>query len=91
MTFPSLEETIETIRTIADTDELDADTRIEELDVDSIDLLEWLYEIETEQGIALDESLFEGLTPTVTLREVHELIRGYFASKAAEQSKQGVA
>lgn len=84
MTFPSLDQAIETIRVIADTDTVDADMRIEELDVDSIDLLEWLYEFETEMGVELDESLFNDLRPTVTLREVYGLIRNYVESQPSE-------
>jgi acyl carrier protein len=87
MPFPTLDEAIETIRTIADIEDVHADMRIEELDVDSIDLLEWLYELETTIGMQLDESLFNELTPAATLREVYALTREYVEA----ESKKAVA
>ncbi|HKE74891.1 MAG TPA: phosphopantetheine-binding protein [Acidimicrobiales bacterium] len=83
MSFPTLDEAIDAIRVIADTDALDADMRIEDLDVDSIDMLEWLYEIEESVGVQIDESLFSNLSPSVRLREVYELVRDYVTAKSA--------
>ena len=83
MSFPTLDEAIDAIRVIADTDALDADMRIEDLDVDSIDMLEWLYEIEESVGVQIDESLFSNLSPSVRLREVYELVRDYVSAKGA--------
>jgi len=83
VSFPTLDEAIDAIRVIADTDALDADMRIEDLDVDSIDMLEWLYEIEESVGVQIDESLFSNLSPSVRLREVYELVRDYVTAKSA--------
>jgi len=54
-----LDEVIGELRTIAEDASIEPSSRIATIDVDSLDILEWVYEIEGRAGIQFDESLYD--------------------------------
>jgi acyl carrier protein len=58
MAFPTLDEVVDQLREIAEDESIGPDSRIAALDVDSLDLMEWVFEIEGQAGIQVDESLY---------------------------------
>jgi acyl carrier protein len=75
MTFPTLEEVVQDLRVIAEDDTISADSKLTELDVDSLDVLEWIFEIEGRAEISIDESLYEQGALERTIREFYERIK----------------
>jgi acyl carrier protein len=59
MAFPTLDAVVTQLREIAEDDTISADSKIASLDVDSLDVLEWIFEIEGEAGIEINESLYD--------------------------------
>lgn len=57
--FPSLDEVIGELRTISEDDTIEPGSRLATVDVDSLDILEWVYEIEERAGFQFDESLYD--------------------------------
>jgi acyl carrier protein len=58
MVFPSLDEVVRQLREITEDDTIRADSRLADLDIDSLDVMEWIFEIEGQAGVAIDESLY---------------------------------
>lgn len=56
-TMPTLLEAIAHLEAISGLDHLASDTRIADLGVDSMDLLQWLFELEETLGVELDDLL----------------------------------
>ncbi|MEX0665060.1 MAG: phosphopantetheine-binding protein [Acidimicrobiia bacterium] len=76
MAFPSLDHVLDQLRAIVEDDSVGADSKIADLGVDSLDVLEWVFEIEGAADITVDESLYEPeILETATVREVYERIK----------------
>ena len=76
MPFPSLDTVLEQLREIAEDDSITADSKITQLDVDSLDVLEWIFEIEEEVGAVIDESLYsKDSLATATVGDFYERIK----------------
>lgn len=76
MAFPSLEHVVDQLRSITENAEVDPDTRISDLGVDSLDVMEWVFEIESSADVSIDEALYEpDLLETSTVRDVYERIK----------------
>jgi acyl carrier protein len=58
MAFPSLDEVVQQLREITEDDTIRPDSRLTDLDIDSLDVMEWIYEIEGQSGVVIDESLY---------------------------------
>ena len=81
MPFPSLDTVVMDLRKIAEDDTITADSKITQLDVDSLDVLEWIFEIEEDIGAVIDESLYsKDSLATATVGDFYERIRGSQAS-----------
>lgn len=76
MTRPTLEDVTEQLKTVSGVETLDVDTPLMDMeDIDSLDLMEWLYVFqEAYPEIPADESLFEDIDDTVTMRSLYERI-----------------
>jgi acyl carrier protein len=76
MERPTLDDVIDQIKQVSGAENVDADTPIPQIDdIDSLDLIEWLYEFQQKYPhIPADESLFEDVDETVTLRTIYERI-----------------
>jgi acyl carrier protein len=58
VTFPTLEEVVDQLREIAEDDSIDPQSPIATLDVDSLDVMEWVFEIESQAGVQIDDTLY---------------------------------
>ncbi len=74
--FPSLDEVIGELRTISEDETIEPGSRLATIDVDSLDILEWVYEIEERAGIQFDESLYDPkLLEDATVAELYDGLR----------------
>jgi hypothetical protein len=76
MERPTLDEVIDLFRDATGADDVGPDTPLPTIDdVDSLDLVEWLYEFQQKYPhIPADESLLDDVDETVTLRTIYEQI-----------------
>ncbi len=72
--LPTLDEVVERLKELAEVDDIDPAKPISELEIDSMDILEWTYVLEEETGYKIDESALDELKPESTLAEVYELL-----------------
>jgi len=76
MAFPSLDEVVQQLQTIAEDDSIGADSKLADLDVDSLDVMEWVFEIEGRAGVEIDDSLYDKDTlEKASVREFYERIK----------------
>lgn len=76
MAFPSLDDVVGQLRAIVEDDGVSADSKIADLGVDSLDLMEWVFEIERAADISVDESVYEpDVLASATVRDVYERIK----------------
>lgn len=59
MAFPALDELLVELREIAEDDSITGASKLAEIEVDSLDILEWVFEIERKAGIEVDESVYD--------------------------------
>jgi hypothetical protein len=73
MALPTLEDIVEQLKAVSGAPTLDPDAPLlENEDIDSLDLMEWLYTFQEQYPeVPADESLFEDIDPSVTLRDVY--------------------
>jgi hypothetical protein len=76
MDVPTLQDVIKQLEEISGAETIDPDVPILTIDdVDSLDLMEWLYGFqEAYPEIPADESLFDEIDESVTLRSVYESV-----------------
>lgn len=76
MQIPTLEEIIEQLKAVSGAQVIDPDTPLPHVDdLDSLDLMEWLYGFQEEHpDVVADESLFESVDDTTTMRAVYAKI-----------------
>jgi acyl carrier protein len=76
MAFPTLDEVVAQLRTIAENDAIGPETKFASLEIDSLDILEWVFEIEEQAKVTLDESLYgaEALE-TATVGDLYQRIQ----------------
>ncbi len=55
-------------------DELNESTNLGELKIDSLDMMQIIFDIETNFKIKVDDSVFKELTPNITLKDLYENI-----------------
>jgi acyl carrier protein len=76
MAFPTLDAVLTQLREIAEDDTISADSKLASLDVDSLDVLEWIFEIEGEADIEIDDSLYDkSALETSTVGDFYESIK----------------
>ncbi|MEU2771164.1 hypothetical protein ACIPPN_21265 [Streptomyces diastaticus] len=73
MALPTVEELAQQLAVVSGATEVTPDAPIQHIaDVDSLDLMEWLYNFQNQYpDIPADESLFADLDDTTTMRDVH--------------------
>ena len=57
--FPTLDEVIGELRSISEDETIEPSSPLATIDVDSLDIMEWVYEIEERAGVQFDESLYD--------------------------------
>jgi acyl carrier protein len=70
MAVPTLEDVVDKLKELSEVDEIDPDTLVSELEVDSLDVLELLYAIADEQDVEFDEDVLADLED-VTIRKIY--------------------
>ena len=86
MALPTVEELAAQLQDVSGAESVDVDAPLQKIsDVDSLDLMEWLYNFQSEYpDIPADESLFSDMDDTTTLRTVHGRIVALVAQPAAQ-------
>jgi hypothetical protein len=76
MEYPTLEDVVEQLQNVSGVDRIDPDRPLLDIDdLDSLDLMEWLYGFqEKHPQLGADESLFEDIDESVTLRAIYDQI-----------------
>lgn len=76
MAFPTLDHVVGQLRAIVEDEGVSAESKIADLGVDSLDLMEWMFEIESAADITVDESVYEAdALATATVQDVYERIK----------------
>lgn len=86
MALPTLGDVVEQLRSVSGAPTLDPDAPLlENGDVDSLDLMEWLYTFQEQYPeVPADESLFEDLDSSVSLRDVYNRVMASVPAAVAE-------
>jgi acyl carrier protein len=76
MAFPTLEEVVDQLREIAEDDTIGPESVITSLEIDSLDLMEWVFEIEGRAETRIDDALYskESLEST-TVGDFYERVK----------------
>jgi acyl carrier protein len=81
MAFPTLDEVVRQLREIAEDDTIRPDSRLTELDIDSLDVMEWIFEIEGQAGVVIDESLYsKDSLVSATIADFYERVQSSVSS-----------
>jgi acyl carrier protein len=76
MPFPTLDEVVQQLREIAEDDTIGPDSRLTSLDIDSLDVMEWVFEIETSAGVRIKDELYaKGALEGATVGDFYERVR----------------
>ena len=76
MAFPTLDEVVGELRSIAEDDAITGDSKLSDIDVDSLDILEWVFEIEGKAGVEVDESVYDkDALESASVRDLYERIK----------------
>jgi acyl carrier protein len=74
--FPTLDEVIGELRTISEDESIEPGSRIATIDADSLDIMEWVYEIEERAGFQFDESLYDKeVLEDATVAELYDKLK----------------
>jgi acyl carrier protein len=86
MELPTVEDLAAQLQDVSGAESIDVDSALQKIsDVDSLDLMEWLYNFQSEYpDIPADESLFSDMDDTTTLRDIHGRIVALVAQPAAQ-------
>lgn len=75
MQLPTLDESVELLKTVSGLDDFDPDTPLRSSGVDSLNLVEWVYEMqERHPDVTIDESLLDDVDDVLTFRALHDLV-----------------
>jgi acyl carrier protein len=76
MEYPTLEDVTEQLQAVSGVDQIDPDVPLLNIDdLDSLDLMEWLYGFQEKYPeIGADESLFEDIDESITLRAIYDQV-----------------
>lgn len=86
MDLPTVEDLAAQLEDVSGADSIDVDAALQLIsDVDSLDLMEWLYNFQSAHpNIPADESLFNDMDDTTTLRTIHNRIVALVAQPATQ-------
>ncbi len=71
MPTPTLDDIRASLTTMFPSAEIDLDVPMGDLDIDSMDLLEWLYTLVEEHGLEIDEEALQAVDDEMTIRELY--------------------
>jgi acyl carrier protein len=76
LVFPTLDEVIGELRSISEDETIEPSSPLATIDVDSLDIMEWVYEIEERAGVQFDESLYDKeVLEGATVAELYDKLR----------------
>lgn len=76
MAFPTLDAVVQQLREIADDDTIGPESPLTSLDIDSLDVMEWVFEIETQAGVRIDDQLYaKGSLQSATVGEFYARVK----------------
>lgn len=70
MSMPTFEEVLEKLKELTEIDDLDPDAPVSELEIDSLDVLEWLYAVADDNNVEFDEEALADIED-VTIRKIY--------------------
>ena len=74
--FPTLDEVIGELRSISEDETIEPSSPLATIDVDSLDIMEWVYEIEERAGVQFDELLYDKeVLEGATVAELYDKLR----------------
>ena len=74
--FPTLDEVIGELRSISEDETIEPSSRLATIDADSLDIMEWVYEIEERAGVQFDESLYDKeVLEDATVAELYDKLK----------------
>ena len=71
MAAPTLDDVVTSLRTMFPSATIDPDVPLGDLDIDSMDLLEWLYALVDEHGLEIDEAALQAIDDEMSVRELY--------------------
>ena len=74
--LPTLDDVLGSLRVMFPSADVGPDVALGDLDVDSMDLLEWLYGVVEDHGLDVDEAALQSITDETTVRELYEVVVG---------------
>ncbi|PCG82036.1 hypothetical protein CIB93_32060 [Streptomyces sp. WZ.A104] len=73
MHLPTLEVSVDRLKVVSRINAFDPDTPLTTSGVDSLDLMEWVYDMqERYPDLGVDETIVESIDDTVTFRAIHQ-------------------
>jgi hypothetical protein len=86
MELPTVEELAQQLQEVSGAASVDVDAALQHIaDVDSLDLMEWLYGFQTRYPhIPADESLFKDIDDTTTMRTIHARVMALVEQPAVQ-------
>lgn len=85
MQLPTLDESVDLLKAVSGIDDFDPDTPLRSSGVDSLNLVEWVYEMqERHPDVVIDESMLDDVDGAVTFRALHDqMVRAQPVASAA--------
>lgn len=73
MQLPTLDESVDLLKAVSGLDDFDPDKPLRSSGVDSLNLVEWVYEMqERHPDLAIDESKLDDIDDVTSFRAVHD-------------------
>jgi len=69
---PTLDSVLSSLRDMFPEARVEPDRALGDLEIDSMDLLEWLYALVEDHGVDIDEAGLQSIDDETTLRELYE-------------------
>jgi acyl carrier protein len=71
---PSIDDIERSLRAMFPSAVVDVDVPLGDLDIDSMDLLEWLYALVEDHGLEMDEDALQQVDDEITVRQLYEIV-----------------
>lgn len=85
--IPSLEVALEELAHLAEVERIDPDGALIETDIESVDVLEWLFQFEEDLGVRIDESQLQGLE-SMTVRDLYAALVAQVEAQLARKAER---
>ncbi|MGC1282023.1 MAG: acyl carrier protein [Streptosporangiaceae bacterium] len=72
--MPDLETVVRSLQSMVDDVTIDEDTSLAIMGVDSLDVLEWLHELEIDYGMALSDESLAAVSPQQSVGEIYRML-----------------